>query len=118
MKKKTTDDLAASGITLLSTVVAPAFVAGTLTVKPVSQEELSALLGIVKENLCGHPITNRVLNEMYPDLPSPKRAFWDGKTLGLAVRPKGGVRASVAEGDTQVTIDDLEFALVQWDDKS
>jgi hypothetical protein len=100
-------------ITLLSTVVAPRFAQGTLRLLPIG---LSAnVLRDVCRNLCGHPVTDRVLREMYPDLPTPERGFWDGGGIGLAVRPVGGVRGAGAEGDTQVALADLEAVLVQWE---
>ena len=102
-------------ITLLSTVVAPEFAAGSLVVKPVDvRNELSILLHQVDRNLCGHPVTNKVLRAICPALPESIKEFWDGSTEGLAVRPKGGVRNAAQEGDTQVTLDDLEAALVRW----
>ena len=102
-------------ITLLSTVVAPTFQSGELSIIAVGKEELPDLLGRVNRNLCGHPITNKVLREVCPTLPENKREFWDGHSLALAARPKGGVRKSSEDGDTQVTLDDLEFALVEYE---
>lgn len=99
-------------LTLLSTVVAPAFAAGRLELEPVNITP--ALLADVTRNLCGHPLTDAVLRAVYPDLPTQERAFWTGDTLGLAVRPRGGVRAATTEGDTQVTLADLEAVLVRW----
>ncbi len=101
-------------ITLLSTVVAPAFVAGTLSLEPVAPADLAGRLVEVDRNLCGHPVTDRVLREVYPRLPAAERAFWDGSTPGLAVRPRGGVRGAQANGDTQVSLADLEAGLVTW----
>lgn len=101
-------------MTLLSTVVAPAFAAGTLTLRPVSAEELPGLLAGVTRNLCGHPVTDGVLRGLCPALPTPERAFWTGDSLGLAVRPRGGVRAATQTGDTLVTLADLEAVVVQW----
>jgi len=102
-------------ITLLSTVVAPEFAAGSLVVEPVDvKNELSILLRQVNRNLCGHPVTNQVLRGICPTLPESKREFWDGSTEGLAVRPKGGVRNAAQEGDTRVCLEDLEAALVRW----
>ncbi len=102
------------GITLLSTVVAPAFAAGTLSLEPVAPVHLPGYLRQVDHNFCGHPVTDRVLRDICPSLPVPERAFWDGSTLGLAIRPKGGVRGAVSNGDTQVTLSDLEAVLVTW----
>jgi hypothetical protein len=107
-------DRVGMNITLLSTVVAPSFEAGLLSVTPVEPAELPGLLPQVTRNLCGHPVTNGVLQEVYPDLPAPEKAFWTGDTVGLAARPKGGVRGASQEGDTKVTLDDLEFALVRY----
>jgi len=84
-------------LTLLSTVVAPKFSGGMLALTPV--KITADLLSQVSRNLCGHP---------------QKKAFWDGSTRGLAIRPKGGVRASTQDGDTIVTLDDLEAVLVDW----
>lgn len=101
-------------ITLLSTVVAPEFAAGLLSVSPVDPETLKELLPHIDRNLCGHPATIRVLKDLCPSLPESERAFWDGSTTGLAVRPRGGVRNAAQAGNTQVTLDDLEAALVYW----
>jgi hypothetical protein len=101
-------------VTLLSTVVAPAFVAGELTLVPVPPEALPEALALVGRNLCGHPVTDGVLRDAYPNLPAPERAFWDGTTLGLAVRPKSGVRGAQASGDTEVGLSDLEAVFVCW----
>lgn len=100
-------------LTLLSTVVAPAFAPGRLTLVPTSIT--SGVLDQVTRNLCGHPVTDAVLRAVRPTLPQPERAFWDGATMGLAVRPKGGVRGATQMGDTQVTIQDLEAVLVRWE---
>lgn len=106
--------MAGHGITLLSTVVAPAFVAGRLELKPVNRDELPALLGRVTRNLCGHPVTDKVLRDVHPSLPAPEKAFWAGEGIGLAVRPKGGVRGAGQQGDVQVSLADLEAVLVTW----
>jgi hypothetical protein len=104
------------GITLLSTVVAPSFTDGTLILIPVKErEELKKALGNVGKNFCGHPVTDRVLRELCPTLPTPEKGFWDGTTTGLAIRPKGGVRGAQASGDTIVTLADLEAVLVIWE---
>lgn len=97
---------------LLSTVVAPVFAAGDLHLTPVAITP--DLLARVRRNLCGHPVTDGVLRSIYPSLPAPERAFWDGTGVGLAVRPRGGVRGAQASGDTQVTLNDLEAVLVEW----
>jgi len=99
-------------ITLLSTVVAPAFVAGKLDLSLVPN--LREALASVTRNLCGHPVTDKVLREICPSLPAPERGFWDGSTLGLAIRPKGGVRGAQAGGDTECTLVDLEAVFVRW----
>jgi hypothetical protein len=100
------------GVTLLSTVVAPAFAAGRLELSPV--EDLADALRSVTRNLCGHPLTDAALRSVCPDLPAPQKAYWTGAPLGLAVRPKGGVRAAHTTGDTAVTLDDLEAVWVAW----
>ena len=99
-------------ITLISTVVAPTFKSGTLTVTEVTRD-VESLLSKVTSNLHGHAATVAVLKEIMPTLPEAVRGFWDGSTLALAVRPRGGVRAANSTGDTQVTLDDLEIALVR-----
>lgn len=101
-------------ITLLSTVVAPAFSAGALVITPVYADQLPGFLRGVTRNLCGHPVTVAVLKELCPTLPEAERGFWDGSTVGLAVRPKGGVRGAGQTGDTLVTLGDLEAVLVEW----
>ena len=102
-------------ITLLSTVVAPSFEDGRLTITSLLREDtIIAALAAVTRNLNGHPLTDAALRAVCPSLPAPERAFWDGSTLALAVRPKGGVRAAASNGDTAVTIDDLEFAYVTY----
>lgn len=101
--------------TLLSTVVAPTFgVRGRLEITPIDGEELRVALHCVTRNLCGHPTTDGVLRTICHSLPLPERGFWDGQGQGLAVRPRGGVRAAAATGDTQVTIADLEAVVVFW----
>ena len=102
--------------TLLSTVVAPTFgITGQLHLTPVSTKDLPALLGGVTRNLCGHPLTDAILRAACPWLPAQERAFWDGNTTGLAVRPRGGVRGAQAAGDTAVScLDHLEAVLVRW----
>jgi len=103
-------------LTLLSTVVAPTFSEGRLEITPIHGEEnVRSMLERVNRNLCGHPVTTAVLKAACPSLPEQERAFWDGVQNGLAIRPKGGVRASKAEGDTPVaTLDDLEVVMVKW----
>lgn len=98
--------------TLLSTVVAPSFTNGTLTVTPV--ELTTELLAQVERNLCGHPITTELLKSLFPYLPEAEKAFWDGSTLGLSVRPRGGVRGG---GDVEISWDSLECAVVTWCDQ-
>jgi hypothetical protein len=101
-------------ITLLSTVVAPAFSAGALVITPVYADQLPGFLRGVTRNLCGHPVTVGVLKELCPTLPEAERGFWTGDTVGLAVRPKGGVRGASQQGDTLVTLSDIEAVLVEW----
>ena len=107
--------VAATELTLLSTVVAPSFTSARLVLTPVSTEHLPELLANVTRNLCGHPATDAVLRELCPTLPVSERAFWDGRTLGLAVRPRGGVRGADQNGDVTVTLNDLEAVVVEWD---
>ena len=102
-------------ITLVSTVVAPKFEAGRLELEAVDREYLLALLPRVTRNLCGHPMTDAVLRTECPSLPVPERAFWAGDGFALAVRPRGGVRGARQEGDTEVTLDDLEAVLYRWE---
>ena len=102
-------------ITLVSTVVAPKFEAGRLELEAVDREYLLALLPRVTRNLCGHPMTDAVLRALCPSLPQPERAFWNGEGHALAVRPKGGIRGAHQEGDTEVTLDNLEAVLFYWE---
>ena len=97
---------------LLSTVVAPSFVSGSISL--VRVDITPELLAQVTRNLCGHPVTIGVLKDIYPGLPNQEKAFWNGEGEALAIRPKGGVRGASATGDTQVTLDDLEAVLVYW----
>lgn len=98
-------------LTLVSTVVAPSFDDAKIVVKSVSLEDVPDLLGQVGRNLCGHPLTSGILKEVFPELPEPVREFWDGTGRALAARPKGGVRSASQNGDTEVSLADLEFAL-------
>lgn len=102
-------------ITLVSTVVAPKFETGRIEIQAVDDAYLLQLLPLVTRNLCGHPVTDGVLRAVCPTLPTPERAFWEGDGHALAVRPKGGVRAASQEGDTEVTLNDLEAALFYWE---
>ena len=102
-------------ITLVSTVVAPKFGNGRLELTEVDHEYLLVLLPRVTRNLCGHPVTDGVLRAVCPTLPIQERAFWAGDGFALAVRPRGGVRGARQEGDTEVTLDDLEAVLYRWE---
>jgi hypothetical protein len=102
-------------ITLVSTVVAPKFGNGRLELTAVDREYLLTLLPCVTRNLCGHPVTDTVLRQECPTLPEPERAFWNGEGLALAVRPRGGVRGARQEGDTAVTLEDVEAVLFRWE---
>ena len=104
-------------IYLLSTVVAPAFVSGKLLLTSISKEELIVYLKEVRpgNNLCGHPTTNNVLKKTVPDLPEPVRGFWNGNGLGIAVRPKNGVRGAASHGDTTIrSFSDLEWVMIKF----
>jgi len=102
-------------ITLVSTAVVPAFRSGTLTVIAIENADiLRQTLRGVRTNLHGHAATVDVLRELCPDLPEAQRGFWDGNDCALAVRPRGGVRAAGATGDTAVRLEDLEAALIIW----
>jgi hypothetical protein len=102
-----------SSITLVSTVVAPTFARGVISIdKTVT--DLTVILPHVTRNLCGHPLTNEVLKSIHTDLPAPEKGFWDGKGIALAVRPKGGVRGAAQTGDTKVGMVDLEAVLFTW----
>jgi hypothetical protein len=106
-----------SKITLLSTVVAPVFETGTITMQKISTRMSAGgkkYLDIVKKNFCGHPLTNDVLKSIRPDLPEPVSGFWDGEGWALAIRPKGGVRAAAQSGDTSVSLNDVEAVLFRW----
>lgn len=98
-------------VTLLSTAVVPHFEAGLLRVEPLDPQHLPTVLRRVTRNLCGHPATIAMLRELCPTLPEPERGVWDGTGIAVAVRPRGGVRGG---GDVQVTIADLEVAVVKW----
>ena len=100
--------------TLLSTVVAPAFISGRIEIRAIALSDLPAALATVTVNRCGHPLTIAVLKSIRPDLPEQEKGFWDGSGVGLAIRPKGGVRGSAVTGDTPVTIDGLEAVWVTW----
>jgi len=109
-----------SEIFLLSTVVAPAFVSGMIILTSLSKEELVGYLKEVKpgNNLCGHPVTNNLLKRMVPELPEPNRGFWKGSGIGIAVRPKHGVRGAAANGDTYINnISDLEWVMIKFQSK-
>lgn len=102
-------------ITLVSTAVVPAFRSGTLTVTAIDNiEVLRHMLDGVHTNLHGHAATVEVLRALCPELPEAQRGFWDGNDYALAVRPRGGVRAAGANGDTAVRLEDLEAALIIW----
>lgn len=100
--------------TLLSTVVAPDFGGGIIEIKKLTKQQFLDLLPLVDRNLCGHPVTNAVLRAECPTLPDPEKAFWDGTGQALAARPMGGVRGASIQGDTQVTLDGLEFCLIRY----
>lgn len=105
---------------LLSTVVAPSFDDGALKWKRISQEELINYLRALKpgHNLCGHPITSNLLKELVPGLPEPERNFWNGDGMGIAVRPRNGVRGSSSNGDTHLAdLSDLEWVTVTFSPK-
>ena len=78
-------------------------------------------------NFCGHPATTDVLNASGLNIPSqlivtdsegnpvlnrfgsPQGQFWNGVGVAVAARPRGGVRAAAQTGDTEVSLDGLEF---------
>jgi hypothetical protein len=99
---------------LLSTIVAPSFESAVIDVIALSKEEFLELLQQVTDNLCGHPVTNAMLRAEHPSLPEPEKRFWRGDGVAIAARPRGGVRGASVTGDTQVTLDDMEFARVVW----
>jgi len=99
---------------LLSTVVAPSFKSARLEIRELTRDEFLARLKLVDVNLCGHPLTNQVLREVCPTLPEPQKAFWQGDGIAIAARPRGGVRGASANGDTKVTLDDLEFCELKY----
>lgn len=102
---------------LLSTVVAPTFQEGRIELKPITREELIGCLRRVKpgHNLCGHPITSNLLKGLVPELPEPVRDFWKGDGMGIAVRPRNGVRSSASSGDTNLSdLSDLEWITVTF----
>ncbi len=77
---------------LLSTVVVPDFSEKrTVVVEPVNVTEY---LGHVDRNYCGHPVTDRILREIRPDLPPAERGGkWDGVGYALAIRPRDQLRS-------------------------
>lgn len=98
---------------LLSTVLAPKFIRATIVLTPV--EITPELLASIEVSFAGHPATDSVLRAMRPDLPvSVRGQFWDGNGVGLAVRPKTGVRNAGQTGDTAVALQDLEAVIMQW----
>jgi hypothetical protein len=99
---------------LLSTVVAPSFKSARLEIRELTRDEFIARLGLVTTNLCGHPVTNRVLRDVCPTLPEPQKAFWQGDGVAIAARPRGGVRGASVTGDTPVSLDDLEFCELKY----
>lgn len=99
---------------LLSTVVAPSFVTATITVTNLTRDEFLFHLTQVDVNLCGHPVTSRILREVCPTLPEQQKAFWQGDGLAIAARPRGGVRGASVNGDTQVSLEDLEFCRIEY----
>lgn len=103
-----------SGVYLLSTVVSPTFGSGRLEITGLDLDTALECLSQVTDNLCGHPVTNAVLKDVVPELPEPKREFWRGDGIAYAARPKGGVRGAGQAGDTQVTLDDLEFCMIEY----
>lgn len=97
-------------INLLSTVVVPSFKDCFVLVKGLNVTEFLDLLKDASANYCGHPLTWQVLAPYVPNLaPAERGKFWDGEGIGIAARPKGGVRVATQNGDTEVTLDDLEF---------
>lgn len=98
-------------IVLTSTVVVPSFESQVVDVTNLTKEGFITMLSKVSENYCGHPITIGVLKKHCPTLPEKNGQFWDGVGLALAARPKAGVRGASTNGDTEVTIDDLEFCM-------
>lgn len=104
-------------IFLLSTVVAPAFVSSTLVLTPLCKEELIGYLTKVEpgNNLCGHPATNSFLKKYVTGLPDPVRGFWNGEGVGIAVRPRKGIRGAASKGDTEINaFADLEWILIEF----
>lgn len=101
-------------ISLLSTIVAPAFTDCTIRVQALHRDEFLVLLAAAEQNYCGHPLTWAVLAPHTTDLPAAERGkFWDGTGIAIAARPKGGVRNATVNGDTQVTLADLEFCMFE-----
>jgi len=102
-------------LNLLSTVVAPDFETALCVKIKLSKEEAIDLLPDVVKSFCGHPVTDGVLRSLVPTLPvAEKGKFWNGEGVGLCARPRGGVRLSAQKGDTEVTLEDLEFCLILW----
>ena len=100
-------------ITLLSTVVAPAFSAGALVLTPIPVDRLPGFLRGVTRNLhtCWH--TEDVLRMHCPTLPRAERGDgeWNGDTVALVVRYKKDL---ARESWLSVELDCLEAVLVEW----
>ena len=117
-------------INLVSTaLVADWTVAGSLVCTPLTSEQFAEVINSADEvrNFCGHPATTNVLNASGLNIPaqlvvtdsegnpvlnrfgSPQGQFWDGVGVAVAARPRGGVRAAAQTGDTEVSLNDLEF---------
>jgi hypothetical protein len=103
---------------LISTIVCPTFQLGTLRVgRPITDPELlRKLLSHVWRNFSGHPKTTAVLRTVYPEIPDKDELhkFWTGTGVAIAARPRGGVRNASQNGDTEVTISDLEIVPFVW----
>lgn len=81
-----------TGLVLTSTVSVPQFGNYNITLY-IPLIPLDELLTHVRVNYCGHHKTYQLLQNLYQHLPAPQGSgFWDGIGVGLAVRPRKGVR--------------------------
>lgn len=103
---------------------------GVLICTPLTSDEFAEVIINANEvvNFCGHPATTKLLKDSGLAIPDQllqynadgstkinlqggsQGAFWNGQGIAVAARPKGGVRASTATGDTLVSsLNQLEF---------
>ena len=118
-------------INLTSTAVIPNWnKQGSLICTPLTSEKFSEIIKNSDKiyNFCGHPSTTELLKKsglsipdqllqyvdgkvkLHPKFKTPMGAFWDGIGIGIAARPRGGIRSAATNGDTELSsLDQLEF---------